>query len=115
MVVLADCNSGSCAELAARLAQLFHNGTFIGERTFGATCPLLPGYYDLLYSGVFGDYDKCGYYVYTSNFDVVTTDFVSLEGKGVTPDIECRFDYNAMVNGHDNQLERALEYLRTGK
>lgn len=115
VVVLADCNSASCAELTARFAQLFPHGTFIGERTYGATCPLLPGGHDLLYSGVFGDYNRYGYYCYTSNFDVVTSDYQSLEGIGVTPDIECLFDLSALQSGHDNQLERALQFIRTGK
>ncbi len=115
VVVLADVHSASCAELTASFVQLMPNGTFIGERTWGATCPLLPGGHDILYSGVFGDYNTLGYYVYTSNFDVVTKDYKSLEGVGVTPDIECLFDLDALRNGHDNQLERALQFIRTGK
>ena len=115
VVVLADCNSASCAEITAMLAQTFPHGTFIGERTYGATCPLMPGNHDILYSGVFGNYSELGYYVYTSNFDVVDNDYRSLEGVGVTPDIECLFDYSALMAGHDNQLERALQFIRTGK
>ena len=115
VVVLADCNSASCSELTASLVQLMPQGTFIGERTYGATCPLLPGGHDILYSGVFGDYDTYGYYVYTSNFDVVTKEYKSLEGIGVTPDIECPLDINAVIEGRDNQLERALQFIRTGK
>lgn len=115
VVVLADINSVSCSELTALMIKSYPHGTFIGERTYGATCPLIPGGHDLLYSGVFGDYNKNGYYVYTSNFDVVGLDYQSLEGIGVTPDIECLFDYQALQNGHDNQLERALEFIRTGK
>jgi C-terminal processing protease CtpA/Prc len=114
-VVLADCNSASCSELTASLVQLMPQGTFIGERTYGATCPLLPGGHDILYSGVFGDYDTYGYYVYTSNFDVVTKEYKSLEGIGVTPDIECPLDINDVIEGRDNQLERALQFIRTGK
>lgn len=90
-------------------------GTIIGERTYGATCPLIDGGYDMLYSGVFGNYDKLGYYVYTSNFDVVDKNYKSLEGVGVTPDIECIFDFNALQSGHDNQLERAIQFIKTGK
>lgn len=115
VVVLADVHSASCAELTAYLVQQMPHGTFIGERTWGATCPLLPGGHDMLYCGVFGDFDKYGYYVYTSNFDMVTKEYRSLEGVGTTPDIECIFDYNALQNGHDNQLERALQFIRSGK
>lgn len=115
VVVLTDVNSVSCSELTALMIQSLPNGTVIGERTYGATCPLINGGHDMLYSGVFGNYDKYGYYVYTSNFDVVDKDYKSLEGVGVTPDIECLFDFNALQSGHDNQLERAIQFIRTGK
>ena len=115
VVALVDVNSVSCSEITALMIQSMPNGTVIGERTYGATCPLINGGHDMLYSGVFGDYGKYGYYVYTSNFDVVDKGYKSLEGEGVTPDIECLFDYNALQNGHDNQLERALQFIRTGK
>lgn len=115
IIVLADVNSASCSEITASLIKSLPNGIFIGERTYGATGPLIRGGFDLLYSGVFGDYNELGYYVYTSNFDVVDKSYISLEGEGVTPDIECIFDANALQNGHDNQLERALLYVRTGK
>lgn len=115
VVVLTDVNSVSCSEITALMVQSMSNGTVIGERTYGATCPLISGGHDMLYSGVFGDYDRYGYYVYTSNFDVVDKEYKSLEGIGVTPDIECLLDFNALQNGHDNQLERALEFVRTGK
>lgn len=115
VVLLVDVNSVSCSELSACIVQSMPHGTVIGERTYGATCPLLPGGHNMLYSGVFGDYGSLGYYVYTSNFDVVDNDYKSLEGVGVTPDIECLFDFTALQNGRDNQLERALEYIRTGK
>lgn len=115
VIVLTDVNSVSCSEITALMVQSMPNGTVIGERTYGATCPLISGGHDMLYSGVFGNYDKYGYYVYTSNFDVVDKNYKSLEGIGVTPDIECLFDISALQNGHDNQLERALQFVRTGK
>ena len=115
VVVLVDVNSVSCSEITALTVQSMPNGTVIGERTYGATCPLINGGYDMLYSGVFGDYNRYGYYVYTSNFDVVDKNYKSLEGVGVIPDIECLFDYGALQSGHDNQLERALQFIRTGK
>ncbi len=115
VVVLIDVNSASCAEITAGLVQLFPQGTVIGERSWGATCPLIPSGHDMFYSGIFGNYGTLGYYVYTSNFDLVDINYQSLEGIGVTPDIECRFDLAALYNGHDNQLERALQFIRTGK
>lgn len=115
IVLLTDVNSVSCAEVTAMIIKGLPNGTVIGERTFGATCPLINGGNDMLYSGVFGDFEQYGYYVYTSNFDLVDKNYKSLEGYGVEPDIECLFDINALTQGRDNQLERALEFIRTGK
>ena len=114
VVVLVDMNSVSCSEISAQTVKLLPHGTVIGERTWGGTCPLLPGQYNLLYSGVFGDQSlrSCSYYVYTSNFDLVNTEYESLEGIGVQPDIEVPFDNDALQNGVDTQLDAALEYLR---
>ena len=39
IVVLADINSASCAEMTTLFIKYLPNGTFIGERTYGATCP----------------------------------------------------------------------------
>lgn len=110
IVVLADCNSASCAEITTQTIHSLPNGYFIGIRTCGATCPLMPGGFNILLSGVFGDVDKYGYYCYTSNLDLVTTDYTSLEGKGVTPDKFVQFEGN---NGHDEQLDAAIDYLMT--
>ena len=129
IVVLADINSASCAELTTLFIKYLPNGTFIGERTYGATCALWPQsgtMHDIFYNGCFGDefywengypYNKkiFSYFVYTSTFDMVDRDYVSLEGRGVTPDIEVLYDATQLRNGVDPQLERALEFLRTGK
>ena len=128
IVVLADANSYSCAEITTQLIHSLPNGVFIGKRTGGATCPLLPGGFNILLSGVFGTsattvFDNAknknvrnpnwlGYYCYTSNFDLVITDYTSLEGKGVTPDYDV--DYKG-ENGKDEQLDAAIEYLETGR
>lgn len=111
IVVLADANSASCAEITTQSIHSLPNGKFIGNRTCGATCPLLPGGFNVLLSGVFGNYDEYGYYCYTSNFDLVTTDYTSLEGKGVTPDYDVEYKGE---DGKDEQLDAAIEYLETG-
>lgn len=129
IVVLADINSASCAELTTLFIKYLPNGTFIGERTYGATCALWPQsrvMHDIFYNGCFGDdfywengypYNKkiFSYFVYTSSFDMVDRDYFSLEGKGVTPDIEVLYDASQLRRGIDTQLERALSFLRTGK
>lgn len=128
IVVLADINSASCAEMSTQILRDAMGATVIGERTMGATCSLLPSTdvaFDLFYSGCFGDYkiynekkpthpDQFAYYVYSSTYDIVLKDYTSLEGKGVQPDIEVLFDLNSLNAGRDNQLDRALQFLRTG-
>ena len=36
------------------------------------------------------------------------------EGIGITPDIEVPLDPELLKQGRDSQLERALQYIRTG-
>lgn len=112
IVVLADCNTVSCAEMMTLSVKSLPNGTFIGERTWGGTGPLMPGSNNVLYSGVFGDYSRYGYYVYTSNFDLVDRNYNSLEGKGIEPDIWVDYDQEALNYGQDRQLNAAIDYLK---
>ena len=132
VVVLVDINTVSCGELSTQTLKMQPNATVIGERTYGATCALVPNTdvtFSIFYTGCFGDKnllptfgtgnptqpDKFEHYVYTGTYDVVTTDYQSLEGKGVQPDIEVKYDADALKAGVDNQLNRALQFLRTGK
>ena len=130
IVVLADVTSVSCAELATMLIKALPNGTFIGERTYGAIGGLYSGnatniYHDLFYDGCFGDYeyfengpdpykDIFSYYVYTSTFHMVDNQYGDVEGVGVQPDIEVRFNRDLLDKGTDNQLERAIRFIRVG-
>ena len=131
VVVLADVSSVSCAELSTMLIKALPHGKFIGERTFGAVGGLYSGestnvFHDLFYDGCFGDYtyfedgpniysDVFSFYVYTSTFHMVDRDFNDIEGFGVKPDIEVLYSARLLESGVDNQLERALVYLRTGR
>ena len=83
-------------------------------------------FHDLFYDGCFGDYsyfedgpniysDVFSFYVYTSTFHMVDKDFNDIEGFGVKPDIEVLYSARLLESGVDNQLERALVYLRTGR
>ena len=131
VVVLADINTVSCGEISTYTIKMMPFGKVIGERTYGGTCALLPNTdktCTLTYSGCFGNQnlapflgsgkpthpDYFEHYVYSGTYDVVNTDYKSFEGVGVQPDIEVLYDANALKSGVDNQLNRALEYLRTG-
>jgi len=130
IVVLADVTSVSCAELATMLIKALPNGTFIGERTYGAIGGLYSGnatniYHDLFYSGCFGDYDYFengpdpykeiySFYIYTSTFHMVDNNHGDVEGVGVQPDIEILYNKKLLDQGTDNQLDRAIRFLRVG-
>lgn len=132
IVVLSDINSVSCAELATMLIKNLPNGTFIGERTYGAIGALLPqseqchdyfysgcmGYYELYENG--SDYfrykDIFPYYIYTSTFHMVDKDYQPVEGVGVQPDFEILFNRDRLVNdGKDVQLENAIYFIKNGR
>lgn len=133
VVILSDINSVSCSELTTLLVKTMPNGTFIGERTHGGTGALLanPNYHKFFYDGAFGDMDLFNklfykkdipsdknffaYYVYTSTYEMADTNYNVLEGKGIQPDIEVLYDGDALAAGTDTQLDRALEFFRTGK
>lgn len=132
IVVLADINSVSCAELATMLIKNLPNGTFIGERTYGAIGALMPNSstaHDIFYSGCMGDYDffEYGasiyeykdffpYYIYTSTYHMVDINHNDVEGVGVQPDHEVLFNYNRLVNEKkDLPVENAIYYIKYGK
>ena len=53
--------------------------------------------------------------VYTTMTMTKGVDGVIAEGKGLVPDIEVPFDGENLKNGVDTQLERAVQYIRTGE
>lgn len=131
VVVLSDINTVSCGEVSTHTIKSQPFGTVIGERTYGATCALVPNTdktFSIFYSGCFGNSNLVPFlgtgepthpeyfehYVYSGTYDVVTAEYKSLEGVGVQPDIEVLYDANALKSGVDNQLNRALQFLRTG-
>jgi len=56
------------------------------------------------------------FYIYTSTFNMVDKDYNQVEGVGVQPDIEVRFNRDRLWNdGVDVQLQRAINYIKTGR
>lgn len=80
MIVLIDSQSGSAAELLARIVQLEKRGTIIGDRSAGAVMRSKSYGHDLGVDTVilFG--------VSITDADIVMTDGKSLERAGVVPD-----------------------------
>ena len=106
-VVLSNIYSISMGEITTYNISQLPTGYVIGERTYGATGPLLSDAIDLTYGGPFGDIEKERHYVYTSTYEIKTHDGFVPEGKGFTPNKEV-LTRDAGVKG---QLDAALEYI----
>ena len=101
IIVLADINSQSAAEMVPIALRHLPQCYVVGERTYGALGGLVRG------EGVTNNEDK-GYTITTANMLFEDVDGTNYEGYGVEPDIECLFDKDQWNNGIDNQLEMAI-------
>ncbi len=118
VVVLTNCRTVSMAELTSLEAKKMSNGIVIGKRTYGGLCTLFGhearNCYNLAYAGNFGDFNNGPIFAYVPYLGVIS-EYGILESQGVKPDIEENLDLNLLKNeGRDSQLERALQYIRTG-
>jgi C-terminal processing protease CtpA/Prc len=80
MIVLVDSGSASCAELFSHVMQLNHRATVIGDRTAGKVMEAL--YYPMHQ----GSERLIVYGAQITEADLIMTDGLSLENRGVTPD-----------------------------
>lgn len=110
-VVLSNIFSISMGEITTYGISQLPTGYVIGERTYGATGPLLSDAIDLTYGGPFGDMDDENHYVYTSTYEIKTHEGFVPEGVGFTPNKEI-LTKTAGVNG---QLDEALKYIKNYK
>jgi carboxyl-terminal processing protease len=103
VVVLIDGQNASASERFAACLQSIGRAVVIGERSRGAVGPSdvieLPNGTSLLYLVA----------------QSLTPDGIVLEGRGVIPDIVVRLDREALLNGKDTQLDRAVEYIKSGQ
>lgn len=107
LVVLIDSESGSAAELFARVVQLEKSGTVIGDRSAGAVMR------SRQYSHQLGLEVIVPYGVSITNADIVMTDGKSLEHVGVAPD-ELKLPTAAdLAAKRDGVLAYALSLLGT--
>ena len=106
-VVLSNIYSVSMGEISTYNISQLPTGYVIGERTYGATGPLLSDAVDLTYGGPFGDMETENHYVYTSTYEVCTKDGFVPEGVGFTPNKEVLTrDF-----GIKGQLDAAIKYI----
>lgn len=114
VVALVDMNSISMAEFTTLLVKELPKGCVIGERTWGGIGTLSASNmsFDQFLGGYFENDVILGY---TTNNVAMDVHGVIHEGKGIEPDIHIGVDADGMTAGNDPQLERAIEYIRTGK
>lgn len=117
VVLLTNCKSVSMSEMTAQVVRLMPNGTLIGKRTHGGLCGLTENeFYSLNYAGYIGVNGVTPIYGYVPSLASFTMDKQQLEGYGITPDIEVDYDMTQfLTTERDSQLDRALQFIRTGK
>ena len=117
ITVLANCKSVSMAEITCLGCQLLDNGKVVGTRTWGGMCGLIDGpeEYTQTYSSGLGVQNETAVWAYIPMLCAFPHGKV-LDGIGITPDMEVPLDSDAWKKGHgpDSQLDRALQYIRTG-
>lgn len=106
LVVLVDSDSGSAAEIFARLVQLEKRGQVIGDVSSGAVMQAKG------FDGKSGnDYSMIFYGASITNADVIMSDGKSIEHVGVTPDEILIPTQADLAAGRDIVLSRAVELL----
>jgi carboxyl-terminal processing protease len=103
MVVLVDAASASASEIVAGALQDYGRATLIGEKTFGKGCVQLVNTLS----------DGSELLVTTARW--FTPKDHAIHGTGLTPDIAVEFTQEDVDAGTDPQLQRAVEFLLTGK
>ncbi|HKX33353.1 MAG TPA: S41 family peptidase [Blastocatellia bacterium] len=97
LAVLIDGGSGSTTEIFAAGLQELRRAVIVGERSAGL---VLPSIFEKLPTGALLQYAFA---------DFRTPSGVTLEGRGVTPDLEVQPERAALLAGHDPQLDAAVE------
>lgn len=117
VVVMVNCISVSMSETSALCAKTLPNGTIIGKRSFGAICALTGNSdHSYNYAGYIGEEGVTPVFGYLPSMASFTLDGKIIESEGLTPDIEVDLDIDQFkANGRDTQLDRALQFIRTGQ
>ena len=115
VALLCNCCTVSMGEMTTMGAKAMPNATVIGKRTWGGLCPLNNNSsFSLNYTGHIGVEGVTCVYGYVPWMAELTLDKKILEGKGIEPDIEVDLDAASFASGEDTQLNRALQFIRSG-
>lgn len=100
LTVLVDANSASASEIYAGAIQDYGLGKIVGTTTYGKG--VVQQIYDL----------KDGTCLKLTIAEYYTPKGRNINGKGITPDVEVRYDYDEDDPDADNQLDKAVEELK---
>ncbi|MBQ6767707.1 MAG: hypothetical protein IJP46_03435 [Prevotella sp.] len=116
VTLLINCWSVSMSEITSLSSKLMPNARLIGRRSWGGLCGLTDSSdFSKNYTGYIGVENETPVYVYLPVVGVFDKNKKMLDGYGVEPDIEVDFDKDEYEHtGYDSQLNRALQYIRTG-
>jgi carboxyl-terminal processing protease len=103
VAVLIDGMSASTSEVFSSGIQELGRAVIVGERSAGAA---LPSYFQKLPTGALFQFAIA---------DFKTPKGVLIEGRGVIPDIEARYDRSSLLAGRDAQLDAAVEQIRKSR
>ena len=101
LVVLVDGNSASASEIYAGAIQDYGIGQIVGTQTYGKG--VVQQVYDL----------KDGSCVKLTIAEYLTPKGRSIDGEGITPDEEVEYEWDENRPDYDNQLEKALEIIKS--
>lgn len=100
LVVLIDGSSASASEIFAGAIQDYEKGEIVGSQSYGKG--VVQSLYNL----------KDGTCVKLTVSEYFTPKGRSINGKGITPDVEVKYEYNEEDPEADNQLDKAVEVLK---
>ena len=105
LIVLVDSDSGSAAEIFARLIQLEKRGTVLGDVSAGAVMQ------SKFFETNMGTQNVVSFGVSVTEADVIMSDGKSLEHTGVIPDEVILLTGSDLASGKDPIMARAVEIL----
>ena len=115
ITILVNCWSVSMSEVTVLSAKQLPNTRIIGKRTWGGICSLTSQEdFSSNYTGHIGKKNVTPVYVNLPMVGLFDMNKHIVEGNGIQPDIEVDLDVAQFKQGRDTQLERALQYIRTG-